>query len=340
MTQNPSLQEVIQNFIGDGPKFSILGLEIPIYGLLALGIGIIFIILVMRLLKRLLFRLAKYNGFPAEIYNGILFVLRLLVGVLIIWLILTFLNIESDYILIISGIAGTAIAFASVKTINNFVAGVWIAVTTPYLLGDYVKIGTVEGIVVKITSFYTRIKTFRENTVLIPNLTCLNSNILNYSINIMSYDSKIKILKKNIADLENKKSKRLKKNNELRIAQFKSEIQEKEATLQNIQKYRNKLKENQELKGLSDFAHSDKVIRYVFTLDLPKKFTFIESSLKNLHAKWEKKYKFDVSIALINITSHLVYEFTLTTLDPMDILAYYAELVNDMYQIIYQKSEI
>ncbi|MHA1776602.1 MAG: mechanosensitive ion channel domain-containing protein [Promethearchaeota archaeon] len=338
MTSIAEIWEKIEDFLSSGMIITIFNWSIPLYTIIALVLGIIGLILIFQLLKRLLYRLAKNSAFPAEIYNGLLFLFRLLFGILLIWLILKLLDIESDYLLVISGIVGTAIAFASVKTINNFIAGLWIALSTPYLYGDYVKIDNVEGLVVKITSFYTRIKTYRENTILIPNLSCINSNIVNYSINITSIRNKIEMLKKQIENLQKNKNKKLKSSNMLRIAQFQDEINEKELILKNIEDFRSNLMNRKTSVSLSSFVQVDKVIRYIFTLQLQKKLKYVEQKLRRLQEEWYHKYHFHVDVNLIDIRSHFIYEFTLTTLDPVDILKYYPDLVNDVYKTIYKKS--
>jgi small-conductance mechanosensitive channel len=57
----------------------------------------------------------------------------------------------SEWILSVSAIGGAAVGFASQKTIGNFIAGIFLMMARPFKVGNYVRIGTVEGIVSEIT---------------------------------------------------------------------------------------------------------------------------------------------------------------------------------------------
>ncbi len=84
-------------------------------------------------------------------------------------------------VLSVSALAGAAIGFAATQTVGNFLAGIYIMVSRPFLLNDYVKIGDVEGQVREITVNYTKIYTPTYNYMEIPNRKVLDSKILNYS---------------------------------------------------------------------------------------------------------------------------------------------------------------
>ena len=49
----------------------------------------------------------------------------------------------------------------------------------PFVIGDWVELGTIEGIVEDISFRSTRIRTFTQGLVVIPNATIGNSNITN-----------------------------------------------------------------------------------------------------------------------------------------------------------------
>ncbi len=80
----------------------------------------------------------------------------------------------------VSAIGGAALGFASQKTVGNFLAGLFLLAAKPFKVGDYVKIGTVEGIVQEITINYAKILTSANNTVSVSNLQILDRDITNY----------------------------------------------------------------------------------------------------------------------------------------------------------------
>ncbi|MFW9777225.1 MAG: mechanosensitive ion channel family protein [Candidatus Heimdallarchaeota archaeon] len=81
----------------------------------------------------------------------------------------------------ISAILGTAIGFASTTTLSNFLAGLYIMATRPFLIGDYIILpdSKVEGRVKEITVNYTKITLPTGNTMLVSNSKFLGQSIIN-----------------------------------------------------------------------------------------------------------------------------------------------------------------
>ena len=67
------------------------------------------------------------------------------------------------------GIGGVAIAFAAQKTVENFFGAFAIGVDQPLRVGDWVRVGTVEGTVERVGLRSTRIRTLDRSVVTIPN---------------------------------------------------------------------------------------------------------------------------------------------------------------------------
>jgi hypothetical protein len=85
-----------------------------------------------------------------------------------------------------SVLLGSAIGFASSSTIGNFIAGLYLLVTNPFNIGDYVILPNlkVEGIVEEISINYTNILTPEGIHVLITNQKLLGTIIKNTEITI------------------------------------------------------------------------------------------------------------------------------------------------------------
>jgi len=79
------------------------------------------------------------------------------------------------------GIGGLAVALAAQDTISNIFGSVIVFTDKPFKVGDWVKIGDVEGFVETIGFRSTRIRTWPRTLVFIPNKTITNSNIENFS---------------------------------------------------------------------------------------------------------------------------------------------------------------
>jgi len=78
------------------------------------------------------------------------------------------------------GIGGAAIAFASKDTIENFFGSVAVIVDRPFEVGDWVVINDVEGTVETLGFRSTRVRTFYNSLVAIPNANLVRATVDNY----------------------------------------------------------------------------------------------------------------------------------------------------------------
>ncbi|OLO40974.1 hypothetical protein BTR23_04265 [Alkalihalophilus pseudofirmus] len=79
------------------------------------------------------------------------------------------------------GIGGLAVALAAQSTLGNLFGGVVIITEKPFSLGDWIKTPSVEGIVEDIGFRSTKIRTFANSVIVIPNSTLANQEIENFS---------------------------------------------------------------------------------------------------------------------------------------------------------------
>ncbi|MCJ7559899.1 mechanosensitive ion channel family protein, partial [Candidatus Bathyarchaeota archaeon] len=148
-------------------------------------IGIIIIaavaIILERLFTRYLSRFAKRAKLEPSVTNNLVLTFRILILIGAVLAISRVGGLQPEWILSISAIGGAALGFASTKTIGNFIAGLFLLAARPFTVGDYVRIGTVEGIVQEITINYTKVLTMGNNTVSISNLQILDRDITNFT---------------------------------------------------------------------------------------------------------------------------------------------------------------
>ncbi len=74
-----------------------------------------------------------------------------------------------------------AIALALKDSLASLANGVIIIFTKPFKKGDYVCIGGMEGLVQDIRLFNTKILTYSNETIIVPNSEVLGSKLVNYS---------------------------------------------------------------------------------------------------------------------------------------------------------------
>lgn len=79
------------------------------------------------------------------------------------------------------GLGGLAFALAAKETVSNLFGGVVIVTEKPFTIGDWVKTPSVEGIIEDITFRSTKVRTFDQALVTVPNSTLANEPIINWS---------------------------------------------------------------------------------------------------------------------------------------------------------------
>ena len=156
-------------------------------GLLDLRLVILIIVVataavtIERLINTYLSRFAKRAKLEPHTTNNLMITSRILILFGAIAAIADVGGLPPEWILSISAIGGAALGFASQKTIGNFIAGIFLLAAHPFRVGDYVRIGAVEGIVQEVTINYTKVFTSANNTVSVSNLQILDRDITNFS---------------------------------------------------------------------------------------------------------------------------------------------------------------
>ncbi len=80
------------------------------------------------------------------------------------------------------GIGGLAFALAAQDTVANMFGSINIFLDRPFQIGDWVKIGPVEGVVEEVGFRSTRVRTFYNSLVTIPNSQITNANVDNLGL--------------------------------------------------------------------------------------------------------------------------------------------------------------
>ena len=91
-------------------------------------------------------------------------------------------NLKLDIVPLLTGlgIGGLAFAFAAKDTIENFFGSIAVILDRPFEVGDWVLIGDVEGTVEELGFRSTRVRTFYNSQVTIPNAALVRAHVDNY----------------------------------------------------------------------------------------------------------------------------------------------------------------
>ena len=90
-------------------------------------------------------------------------------------------NVDIDVTSLLAGlgIGGVAIALAAKDTVENLFGSITVLFDHPFQVGDWVVIGDVEGTVEELGFRSTRIRTFYNSLVTVPNAKLINANVDN-----------------------------------------------------------------------------------------------------------------------------------------------------------------
>ena len=92
-------------------------------------------------------------------------------------------GLDAASIVAVLGSAGVAIGLAVQGSLSNLAGGVLLLILKPFKVGDYIKEDSSgkEGTVTEIQIFYTKLLTFDNQTVIMPNGSLANNSLVNVS---------------------------------------------------------------------------------------------------------------------------------------------------------------
>ncbi len=146
--------------------------------IILLVVGILLIRLVSRLIRK---SFRRYNVEPS-LATFIDSLTKFLLYATLIITIGTTLGIKTSSFVAIIGAAGIAIGLALQGSLANFAGGVLILVFKPFKVDDLIKVNGCTGIVIKIDILYTRLRTFDNRIITMPNGNVANSDLENMTM--------------------------------------------------------------------------------------------------------------------------------------------------------------
>lgn len=260
------------------------------------------LVVIASLLTRFLRRRVSRGGIPPDAINGLVLAIRLLFiwfGIVALAHLAPSLWVFAESIVgSASVIIGLALGLAISLAMQNFVAGIYIMTSDPFDIGDYVRIGVNEGIVLEISLNYTKLRQLDGSVTLIPNTKVMNSSVTNF---------------------------RFKRKQKVHTKE-QEESAEGASLPQRIWKV------------ISKVMDTTNLIQYTLELRFPVKDSHekYEPILTEVCKRWKKKFGFEPVYALTSI-SHVAftYSFTIFVEDPQVLLEYRSAFIEDIGRAIY-----
>ncbi len=114
-------------------------------------------------------------------FDFILKILRVIIYIIAGFIVITLLGINLNGLVAGLGIGGVIVTLAAQDTAKNLFGGLVIFLDKPFVVGDWIQMDNYEGTVEDITFRSTRVRTFENSLVNIPNSIISNSSIINWS---------------------------------------------------------------------------------------------------------------------------------------------------------------
>lgn len=146
-------------------------------------LGAVIVLIVGYILYRTLYSLCK-KLFSKTKLDGLVrsFLLSSIRIVLLLMLVLAVaqqLGIPISSILVVFSTLGLAVSLSLQNYLGNLAGGIVILLTKPFMLGDVIEAEGTTGKIIKIDLYYTKINTYENKSVYIPNGKMANAVVIN-----------------------------------------------------------------------------------------------------------------------------------------------------------------
>lgn len=135
----------------------------------------------------------KKNTLKKELLNLVINIVKIVVITAGILLVLKKLGVDITAFVASLGIGGLAIAMASKDTIANFFGSLKIIFDGSFSQGDWIEVGSVSGTVVELGFVSTKIRTFDNAMISLPNANLANESVKNYNKRTVGRRIKLKV---------------------------------------------------------------------------------------------------------------------------------------------------
>lgn len=135
----------------------------------------------IRLVRRILKKSLKRANADLGLIQFLDSLVKTVLYILLLFLLASGFGLDAAGVIALLGSAGVAIGLAIQGSLSNFAGGVLILLLKPFKVGDYIKEDSKgnEGTVTEIRLFYTKLTTYDNRVVILPNGSLANTSMTN-----------------------------------------------------------------------------------------------------------------------------------------------------------------
>jgi small-conductance mechanosensitive channel len=122
----------------------------------------------------------KVSGHAAQVVSRLVFIAVMTLGFLVA---LGVMGVNPGALVASMGLVSVGLGFALKDVIENFLAGITIILQRPFIIGDTVRFGDVEGVVEDVRVRDTVIRMFDGRKVFVPNRSLFSGVVINATVN-------------------------------------------------------------------------------------------------------------------------------------------------------------
>lgn len=137
--------------------------------------------IVVRIITRIVKRTMKRSNIDNAAKSFLISLIKIILYINVLIMVLSVLKVPMSSIITIFGAAGLAISLALQSCLSNLAGGFIILFSKPFIAGDLLEIDGTVGRVESISILYTKLITFDNKTVFIPNGKVSEGKIINFT---------------------------------------------------------------------------------------------------------------------------------------------------------------
>lgn len=135
----------------------------------------------VRILCYALRRLLRRSHLSEDLQNYLLKFTRFLLSFIALLIVADSLGIPVTSLLAVFSLLGLAISLSLQSLLGNLFSGIYLLWEKPFVAGEYISIGEIEGNVKQVSLFHTQILTLDNKLIMVPNSDVSSATVTNYT---------------------------------------------------------------------------------------------------------------------------------------------------------------